>query len=83
MSNASVVEIESGHQLGERMAHEVVAAQLRGEAKAREEDPKVVVASIAREIEDLGLVPDVEELRQRYAGPADVPASLTARRTSP
>jgi hypothetical protein len=82
MSHGNVVQVDPGNHLGERTSHEVVAAQLRGEAKTPEESPRAVVRYVAREIEELGLVPDVEELGRRYAGPADVPVSLMERGAS-
>ena len=46
--------------------HEVVAAQLRGEAKAAGQAPEAVVASVAAELEEIGLEPDPSELHRRY-----------------
>jgi hypothetical protein len=53
-------------ELSEEQRHEVVAAQLRGEAKAAGEGPDAVVAAVAAELEDLGLEPDASELHRRY-----------------
>ncbi len=82
MSHGSVVQIEAGRRIGDRTSHEIVAAQLRGEARAHVGDPRALVGSIAREIERLGLVPDEDELRRRYAQPVGVPATVAARRES-
>ena len=80
MSHGSVVQIEPGHQVGDRTSHEIVAAQLRGETKAPHNDPRSLVGSIAREMELMGLVPDVDELRRRYGRPTGVPPTVAARR---
>jgi hypothetical protein len=61
---------EVGHargELDEQTRHALVAAQLRGEEKARGRDPEAVIAAVAEEIRALGLEPDREELERRYA----------------
>jgi hypothetical protein len=82
MSERSVVKLEPHHRLGSESAHAVVAAQLRGESKAQDEEPGAVVAAVAREIEDLGLEPDRDELRDRYDVPAELPEGFTDRPTA-
>ncbi len=52
--------------LDDQTRHEVVAAQLRGEAKAEGQGPEAVVAAVAEELEELGLKPDESELERRY-----------------
>ena len=52
--------------LDEQTRHEVVAAQLRGEAKAAGDGPEAVAAAVAEELEGLGLEPDAGELHRRY-----------------
>ena len=61
---------EVGHargELDEQTRHALVAAQLRGEEKARGRDPEAVIAAVAEEIRALGLEPDHDELERRYA----------------
>lgn len=81
MSYGNIVQLKPNHRLAPDTAHAVVAAQLRGESRAREDRPDVVVAAIAREIESLGLVPDQDELRRRYAAPSGLPEALATRLT--
>ncbi|MEO5983337.1 MAG: hypothetical protein ABIQ13_13585 [Pedococcus sp.] len=76
MSVGSVVTQE----IDERTAHAVVAAQVRGENKVDAEDADAVVHSIATELEQIGLDPDVGELERRYhGGDTRVPESLRQR----
>jgi len=61
---------EVGHahgELDEETRHALVAAQLRGEEKAKGRDPEAVIAAVAEEIRGLGLEPDQQELERRYA----------------
>ncbi|OLP58827.1 hypothetical protein BJM39_02315 [Salmonella enterica subsp. enterica serovar Javiana] len=61
---------EVGHASGElddETRHALVAAQLRGEEKAKGRDTDAVIASVAEEIRGLGLEPDQAELERRYA----------------
>lgn len=64
MNTGSVVKDE--RRADGRTSHAIVAAQLRGEAKAAGLSTRLVVWSIAHELEDLGLEPDVDELSRRY-----------------
>jgi hypothetical protein len=61
-----VAQSSSEDELTDEQRHEVVAAQLRGEAKAEGQGPDAVVAAVAGELEDLGLEPDPSELHRRY-----------------
>ena len=61
-----VAQNSSEGELTDEQRHEVVAAQLRGEAKAAGDGPDAVVAAVAAELEDLGLEPDPSELHRRY-----------------
>src|SRR4051812_30643439 len=61
-----VVQSSSQDELSEEQRHEVVAAQLRGEAKAAGQGPDAVVAAVASELEEIGLEPDPSELHRRY-----------------
>ena len=61
-----VAQSNTEGELTDEQRHEVVAAQLRGEAKAAGEGPDAVVAAVAAELEDLGLEPDPSELHRRY-----------------
>lgn len=61
-----VAQSSSEDELTDEQRHEVVAAQLRGEAKAEGQGPDAVVAAVAAELEDLGLEPDPTELHRRY-----------------
>ena len=66
--------------IDEPTAHAVVAAQVRGEARVEGDAPETVVRSIAGELEQLGLEPDLAELRRRYrSGETKVPESLRQR----
>lgn len=76
MSYGSVVMLKPNHRLAPDTARAVVAAQLRGESRTRDEGPDAVVAAIAQEIEGLGLVADQDELGRRYAVPAALPRVL-------
>jgi hypothetical protein len=61
---------EVGHASGElddETRHALVAAQLRGEEKAKGREPEAVIAAVAEEIRGLGLEPDQQELERRYA----------------
>jgi hypothetical protein len=53
-------------ELDDKTRHAVVAAQLRGEAKAEGQGPEAVMAAVAEELEELGLKPDEGELHRRY-----------------
>ena len=64
--NFEVAHSSSEQELSEQKRHEVVAAQLRGEAKAEGRGPDAVVASVAAELESIGLEPDPAELHRRY-----------------
>ncbi|MGA8978598.1 MAG: hypothetical protein WB473_05710 [Pedococcus sp.] len=78
MSDGSVVT----QQVDESTAHAVVAAQVRGEGKVDAEDADAVVDSIATELKQIGLDPNVEELDRRYhGGDTRVPESLRQRNT--
>lgn len=79
MSYGCVVKLKPNRRLRPETAHAVVAAQLRGEARARDEEPSVVVDAIAHEIEGLGLVPDQEELGRRYAVSTALPEGFAER----
>ncbi|WP_270887801.1 hypothetical protein [Pedococcus sp. 5OH_020] len=57
---------EGEGELDEQRRHEMVAAQLRGEAKAAGQPPEAVEASVAEELEGLGLEPNEQELGRRY-----------------
>ncbi|WP_457256580.1 hypothetical protein [Pedococcus sp. P5_B7] len=61
-----VAQSSSEDELTEEQRHEVVAAQLRGEAKAAGQGPDAVVAAVASELEEIGLEPDASELHRRY-----------------
>ena len=61
-----VVQSSSEDELTDEQRHEVVAAQLRGEAKAAGAGPETVVAAVASELEEIGLEPDASELHRRY-----------------
>ena len=61
-----VAQSSSEGELSDEQRHEVVAAQLRGEAKAAGQGPDAVVAAVAAELEDIGLEPDPSELHRRY-----------------
>ena len=61
-----VAQSSSEDELTDEQRHEVVAAQLRGEAKAAGQGPEAVVAAVAAELEELGLEPDPSELHRRY-----------------
>jgi hypothetical protein len=66
---------EAGDALDEKTQHEVVAAQLRGEAKAGGRGTDAVIAAVAEELEGIGLTPDEDELHRRYE---EVDPDLTA-----
>ena len=68
MSERSVVRLESSEVTGARTSREIVAAQLRGEAKADTARPQAVVKAVAKELTALGLEPDLKELHRRYQG---------------
>lgn len=73
MSTGSVVKDE--HRVDARTSHAIAAAQLRGEARAAGLSTRLVVWSIAHELENLGFDPDVAELSRRYnAGETTVPS---------
>ena len=64
--NFEVATSSSEGELSEEKRHEVVAAQLRGEAKAAGQGPEAVVAAVSAELESLGLEPNPAELHRRY-----------------
>jgi hypothetical protein len=61
-----VAQSSSEDELTDEQRHEVVAAQLRGEAQAAGQGAEAVVAAVASELEELGLEPDPSELARRY-----------------
>ena len=66
--------------IDEPTAHAVVAAQVRGEVRVEGAAPETVVRSIAGELEQMGLEPNIDELRRRYhSGDTKVPESLIER----
>jgi len=82
MSHGSVVQLEPQDRLSPHTSHALVAAQLRGESRCRDSGPEAVVDAVAEEIEQLGLVPDREELNHRYGRPSGVsPTLLNLRAT--
>jgi hypothetical protein len=64
--NFEVAQSSSEGELSDAKRHEVVAAQLRGEAKAAGQGPESVVAAVAQELEGIGLEPNPAELHRRY-----------------
>lgn len=64
--NFEVAQSSSEGELSEAKRHEVVAAQLRGEAKAAGQGPEAVVAAVAEELEGIGVQPNPAELHRRY-----------------
>jgi len=66
-----VVQSSPDDGLSEEQRHEVVAAQLRGEAKAEGQSADAVVASVAAELEEIGLEPDPSELHTGAASSTD------------
>ena len=64
--NFEVAQSSSEGGLPDEKRHEVVAAQLRGEAKAAGKGPQAVVAAVAEELEGIGLEPNPAELHRRY-----------------
>ncbi|MEO5745280.1 MAG: hypothetical protein ABIQ53_11940 [Terracoccus sp.] len=64
--NFEVAQSSSEGELSDELRHEVVAAQLRGEADAAGQGPEAVVAAVAQELEGIGLEPNSEELHRRY-----------------
>ncbi len=78
MSTGSLVKDDE--RIDDRTSHAIAAAQLRGEAKAEGLSTRLVVRSIADEIADLGLEPDVRELARRYnAGETKIPSWMRER----
>jgi hypothetical protein len=61
-----VAQSSSEDELSEEQRHEVVAAQLRGEAKVAGQGSDAVVAAVAEELEEIGLEPNPAELHRRY-----------------
>lgn len=61
-----VVQSSSEDGLSEEKRREVVAAQLRGEARAAGRPAEAVGAAVAAELEAIGLEPDPAELHRRY-----------------
>lgn len=53
--------------LDDQTRHAIVAAQLRGEEKASGREPQAVIEAVAQELRAIGVEPDEEELRRRYA----------------
>jgi hypothetical protein len=80
MSQGTVVQLPPGHRIARNTAHKIVAAQLRGEARADDDNPRAVIASVAHEIEDLGLTPDLAELEHRYGVTTPDPAKVLTQR---
>ena len=81
MSTGSMVK--SDERLDERTSHAVAAAQLRGEAKAEGLSTRLLVWSVADELANLGLEPDVDELARRYnAGETQIPSWMREGETS-
>ena len=64
--NFEVAQSSSEGELSDAKRHEVVAAQLRGEAKAAGQGAEAVVAAVAKELEGIGLEPNPAELHRRY-----------------
>ena len=78
-----VAQSSSEDGLSVEQQHEVVAAQLRGEAKAAGQAPEAVVAAVAAELEDIGLEPDPSELHRRYEEiDPDIPELTDVDRTT-
>ncbi|MGG5261090.1 hypothetical protein [Phycicoccus avicenniae] len=65
MTTGSIV-LESDEQIDDRTSHAIVAAQLRGEARAKGRDRRSMVRAIAAELQGLGLRPNHPELARRY-----------------
>lgn len=81
MSTGSVVT--NDERIDGRTARAIVAAQLRGEARAAGQSTRLVVKSVAAELADLGLEPDVRELARRYnAGETRIPSWMREREAS-
>lgn len=77
--NLEVAHSGSEGEPSDEQRHEVVAAQLRGEAKAAGRGPDAVVAAVAEELEGIGLEPNPAELHRRYEEiDPDVPVLLDA-----
>lgn len=82
MTTGSIV-LENAARIDERTSHAIAAAQLKGEARSRGRRPREVVRSVARELEHLGLRPNLPELARRYrAGETRLPDWL-ARESGP
>jgi hypothetical protein len=64
--NFEVAQSSSEGELSDSKRHEVVAAQLRGEAKVAGQGAEAVVAAVAEELEGIGLEPNPAELHRRY-----------------
>jgi hypothetical protein len=64
--NFEVAQSGSEGELSDSKRHEVVAAQLRGEAKVAGQGAEAVVAAVAEELEGIGLEPNPAELHRRY-----------------
>ncbi len=77
MSERSVVRLKGSQGTGDPTPREIVAAQLRGEAKADIARPQAVVKAVAQELAALGLEPDLKELSRRYQGDDHRVAVLT------
>ena len=80
MSQGTVVQLEPGHHIARSTEHQVVAAQLRGEASAHDDNPRAIIRSVAHEIEDLGLTPDLTELEHRYGVTTPDPVKILGQR---
>lgn len=80
MSQGTVVQLEPGDRIERRTGHQIVAAQLRGEARVDDDNPRAVIASVAHEIEDLGLTPDLAELEDRYGVTTPDPVKVLGQR---
>lgn len=66
MTCADIVEISTKRPVDTGTAKQVVAAQLRGEARTDDHVGGRVVQAVAAELESSGFVPNVPELRRRY-----------------
>lgn len=70
MTRANIVEISSRRPLDNGTAREIVAAQLRGEARTEDHIGGRVVEAVATELESCGFVPNLVELERRYGAVA-------------
>ncbi len=78
MSTGSMVMNDK--RIDDHTSHAIAAAQLRGEAKAEGLSTRLVVWSVAEELEGLGLEPDIREISRRYnAGETRIPSWMRQR----